>query len=62
MNLDIMGPSFTLNITPVHSIALYSRVRSITSLVDVNGQLIDEVSKDLDVSNSFLIQGEIQMV
>ncbi|MHC0440835.1 DUF5723 family protein [Flavobacterium sp. 3-210] len=57
LNVDIMGPSFTLNITPVHSIALYSRVRSITSLVDVNGKLIDEVSKDLDVSNSFLIQG-----
>ncbi|WP_035648993.1 DUF5723 family protein [Flavobacterium sp. ASV13] len=57
LNVDIMGPSFTLNITPVHSIALYTRVRSITSLVDVNGKLIDEVSKDLDVSNSFLIQG-----
>ena len=56
-NVDILGPSFMMNITPVHSIALYSRVRSITNLVDVNGQLVDEVNKDIDMSNSFLISG-----
>lgn len=27
LNLDIMGPSFTLNITPTHSIALFARAR-----------------------------------
>jgi hypothetical protein len=56
-NVDIMGPSFMMNITPVHSIALFTRVRSITNLIDVNGELIDEVSKDIDVSKSFLISG-----
>jgi hypothetical protein len=56
-NVDILGPSFMMNITPVHSIALFSRVRSITNLVDVNGQLVDEVNKDIDMSNSFLISG-----
>jgi hypothetical protein len=56
-NVDILGPSFMMNITPVHSIALFSRVRSITNLVDVNGQLVDEVNKDIDMSKSFLISG-----
>ncbi|MNQ48197.1 hypothetical protein D3C85_620640 [compost metagenome] len=56
-NVDILGPSFMMNITPLHSIALFSRVRSITNLVDVNGQLVDEVNKDIDMSNSFLISG-----
>ncbi len=57
LNVDILGPSFMLNITPVHSVALFSRVRSVTNLVDVNGQLVDEVNKDTDFTNSFLIQG-----
>jgi hypothetical protein len=57
LNVDILGPSFMLNITPVHSIALFSRVRSITNLVNINGELFDEVNKDIDVSKSFLITG-----
>ncbi|MFD1604823.1 DUF5723 family protein [Flavobacterium artemisiae] len=56
-NTDILGPSFMLNITPVHSIAVFSRVRSVTNLVDVNGELVDEVNKDIDVSNSFMFSG-----
>ncbi|KAF2339078.1 DUF5723 family protein [Flavobacterium nitrogenifigens] len=56
-NVDILGPSFMMNITPAHSIALFSRVRSVTNLVGINGQLIDEVNKDMDASNSFLITG-----
>ena len=56
-NIDILGPSFMMNITPNHSIALFSRVRSLTNLVDVNGELVDEVNKDIDVSESFLITG-----
>ncbi|MEN0007442.1 DUF5723 family protein [Flavobacterium nitrogenifigens] len=56
-NVDILGPSFMLNITPVHSVALFLRVRSVTNLIGINGQLIDEVNKDIDASNSFLITG-----
>ncbi len=56
-NMDIMGPSFMLNITPLHSVGLYSRVRSITNLVGINGELVDEVNKDQDVSKSFLFSG-----
>lgn len=57
LNVDILGPSFMMNITPVHSIALFTRVRSVTNLVGVNGELVDEVNKDLDVSHSFMITG-----
>jgi hypothetical protein len=57
LNVDILGPSFMMNITPLHSIALFTRVRSVTNLVGVNGELVDEVNKDLDVSNSFMITG-----
>ncbi|KAF2516448.1 DUF5723 family protein [Flavobacterium foetidum] len=57
MNIDILGPSFMLNITPIHSIAVFSRVRSITNVVNVNGELIDEVNKDIDASNSFMLSG-----
>ncbi|RYJ38560.1 OmpA/MotB domain protein [Flavobacterium anhuiense] len=56
-NVDILGPSFMMNITPVHSVALFTRVRSVTNLIGINGQLIDEVNKDVDASNSFLITG-----
>ncbi|AXB57047.1 DUF5723 family protein [Flavobacterium fluviale] len=57
LNVDILGPSFMMNITPLHSIALFTRVRSVTNLVGVNGELVDEVNKDLDVSSSFMITG-----
>lgn len=57
LNVDILGPSFMLNITPAHSIALFSRVRSVTNLVDVNGQLVNEVSKDIDLLNGFMVSG-----
>ncbi|MBK0369075.1 DUF5723 family protein [Flavobacterium agrisoli] len=56
-NVDILGPSVLFNITPQHSVALFSRVRSITNLIDINGELIDELEKDIDDSNSFLITG-----
>lgn len=56
-NVDILGPSVMINIAPYHGVALFSRVRSITNLVDVNGELVDQVSQDIDGSKSFLITG-----
>ncbi|WP_343589995.1 DUF5723 family protein [Flavobacterium sp.] len=56
-NADIMGPSVMFNITPLHSVALFTRVRSVTNLVGINGQLIDEVNKDVNASDNFLIAG-----
>ena len=46
-----------MNITPEHSIGIFTRVRSVTNLTGINGQLIDEVNKDVDASNSFLFTG-----
>ena len=57
LNVDILGPSFMMNITPAHSIALFSRVRSVTNLVDINGELVNEVSKDIDLLNGFMVSG-----
>lgn len=57
INVDVMGPSFMMNITPLHSVALFSRVRSVTNFVNVNGELIDELNNDIEVSNNFLIAG-----
>ena len=56
-NFDILGPSMMLNINPQHSVALYSRLRSVTNMVNVNGELVDEVNQEIDASKSFLITG-----
>lgn len=56
-NFDILGPSVMFNIDPVHSVAIFTRVRSVTNLTDINGQLIDEVNKNVDFSESFMIAG-----
>lgn len=56
-NTDILGPSFTLNITPIHSIAVFTRVRSVSNLTNINGELVDELNKDIDATKSFLITG-----
>ncbi|PXY42325.1 flagellar motor protein MotB [Flavobacterium cheongpyeongense] len=53
INLDIMGPSFMFNIAPKHTLALFTRARSITNLRDVNGNLVDQVKDGLDQANSF---------
>ncbi|WP_269236370.1 DUF5723 family protein [Flavobacterium flavigenum] len=53
VNLDIMGPSFMFNIAPNHTLALFTRARSITNLRDVNGSLVDEVKDGLDHSSNF---------
>ena len=56
-NVDILGPSFMMNITPKHSVALFSRLRSVTNIIDVNGELVDEVNKDIDISKGFMVSG-----
>ena len=57
VNVDIMGPSFMFNIAPKHSLAVFTRARSIANFVGVNGNLVDEVKDGLDESNSFNLNG-----
>ena len=53
VNVDFLGPSFMFNIAPKHSIAIFTRARTITNVVNANGNLIDEVKDGLDSSNDF---------
>ena len=53
INFDIMGPSFMFNIAPKHTLAIFTRARSITNLRDINGNLIDQVKDGLDESSDF---------
>ena len=52
MNLDVMGPAFMFNITPKHSLAVFTRARAFVNLGGVNGELINELSKENN-KNSF---------
>ncbi|MCM0666240.1 DUF5723 family protein [Flavobacterium tyrosinilyticum] len=52
-NFDIMGPSFMFNISPKHSLAVFTRARSVSNIRKINGYLIDQVKDGLDQSDSF---------
>lgn len=56
-NVDIMGPSFMFNIAPKHTVALFTRARSIMNVGRVNGNLVDDVKDGLDVAQSFKFNG-----
>ena len=46
LNTDFMGPSFMFNIAPKHSIAVFTRARATVNILNVNGNVIDELAKD----------------
>lgn len=50
-NFDVMGPAFMFNLTPKHSFAVYTRARAFINLVGVNGELINELSKENNIEN-----------
>lgn len=52
---DVMGPSFMFNIAPKHSIALFTRARAVVNLVDVNGDLYNQLKDGIDDASSFNI-------
>ena len=52
VNFDLMGPAFMFNITPKQSLAVYTRARAFVNLGAVNGDLINEISKE-DNSGNF---------
>ncbi len=60
LNLDVMGPSFMFNISPKHSLAIYTRARAFVNVVNINGRLIDELGNnntnnfDYNVGNTSL--------
>ncbi|RZJ55884.1 MAG: OmpA family protein [Flavobacterium sp.] len=52
-NFDIMGPSFMFNIAPKHTIAVFTRARSVSNVRNINGYLVDQVKDGLDQSSDF---------
>ncbi|MEN2401059.1 DUF5723 family protein [Flavobacterium sp. MC2016-06] len=52
-NFDVMGPSFMFNIAPKHTLAVFTRARSVSNIRNINGNLIDQVKNGLDQSDNF---------
>ncbi|MCC9073714.1 DUF5723 family protein [Flavobacterium sp. F-65] len=52
-NFDIMGPSFMFNIAPKHTLAVFTRARSVSNVRNINGYLVDQVKDGLDQSGDF---------
>ncbi len=57
VNFDFMGPSFMFNIAPKHTLAVFTRARSIANVTQVNGSLVDQVKDGLDKSSNFNFNG-----
>ncbi|MDN3674091.1 DUF5723 family protein [Flavobacterium branchiarum] len=53
VNFDIMGPSFMFNIAPKHTLAVFTRARSVSNIRNINGYLVDQVKDGLDESSDF---------
>ncbi|WP_264565146.1 DUF5723 family protein [Flavobacterium sp. N3904] len=56
-SFDAMGPSFMFNLAPKHSLAIFTRARTFSNVVGVNGNLVDEVKNGLDDADNFLFKG-----
>lgn len=46
LNTDVMGPSVMFNIAPKHTLAIYTRARAVLNVIDINGNVVNEISKD----------------
>ena len=52
-NVDIMGPSVMFNIAPKHAMAIYTRSRTFANIIDLNGDLVEDLNNDVNLNNSF---------
>lgn len=48
MNADVLGPSFMLNLSPVHSLGFTSRLRSFVNLSNISGTLLENLIEDFN--------------
>ncbi|WP_264618666.1 DUF5723 family protein [Flavobacterium sp. 7A] len=46
INTDIMGPSFMFNIAPKHSLAIFTRARAFVNVHEINGTVVNDLTKD----------------
>ncbi|AIG30667.1 flagellar motor protein MotB [Flavobacterium psychrophilum] len=57
-NVDIMGPSFMFNIAPKHSLALFTRGRSIANVRNIDGDLFNKLRSDFSASKDYSINSQ----
>ncbi|QDO93924.1 hypothetical protein FNB79_07975 [Formosa sediminum] len=57
-NLDIVGPSVSLNINSRHSIALISRMRGFGNINKINGTLFENYENEFDDSEDFSFEND----
>ncbi|SDS26985.1 DUF5723 family protein [Christiangramia echinicola] len=53
LNVDILGPSFMFNLSPIHSLGVTTRVRTFLNLNNINGNLYESLSEDFDSGDNF---------
>ncbi|MGA9639103.1 DUF5723 family protein [Flavobacterium sp.] len=46
VNTDVMGPSFMFNIAPKHSLAIFTRARAFVNVLNINGTVINDLTKE----------------
>ncbi|MEO9892596.1 DUF5723 family protein [Aurantibacter sp.] len=52
-NVDVLGPSFMLNVGEKQSIALTTRVRGLFNLNNIDGNLYERISDGFEIGNDF---------
>jgi len=52
-NVDVLGPSFMLNINKKNSIGIITRARGFFNINKINGELYESVADDFDIVNDF---------
>ena len=58
VNTDVMGPSFMFNIAPKHSLAIFTRGRSIANIRNIDGDLFNKLRNDFDTSQDYNINSQ----
>ncbi len=55
INLDVMGPAFMFNLDKKSSIALFTRARTFINVNEINGESIDRIDDDINLTDDFII-------
>ena len=55
VNADVMGPSFMFNIAPKHSLAIFTRGRSIANVRNIDGDLFNTPSANESVTQAKVV-------
>ena len=53
LNVDVLGPSFMLNLTPKSSIGITTRLRGFMNLNNINGKLYESVEEGFDLGENY---------